>query len=143
MNAIKVIDDGMVVDLVGGKAEIVGAVPCGLVFVDGASVGSVAEASLKDRKVLASEGFLSVITVVDLVDRKVVTEPEVHARGFSEHPEVLVEVAPLVRKELDDALARDVTDIGELQRLVRKTVGQWVNKQRGRRPMIVPVVIEA
>jgi mRNA degradation ribonuclease J1/J2 len=40
-------------------------------------------------------------------------------------------------------LARDVTDIGELQRLVRKTVGQWVNKQRGRRPMIVPVVIEA
>ncbi len=143
MNAIKVVDDGMVVDVVGGKAEIVGAVPCGLVFVDGASVGSVAEASLKDRKVLAAEGFLSVITVVDLVERKVITGPEVHARGFSEHPEVLAEVAPMVRDELNQALHKNVTDIGELQRLVRKTVGQWVNRQRGRRPMIVPVVIEA
>lgn len=143
LSAIKVVDDGMVVDVIDGKAEIAGAVPCGLVFVDGASVGSVAEASLKDRTVLAAEGFLSVITVVDLVDGKVITGPEVHARGFSEQPEVLSEVAPLVLKELEDALAKDVTDIGELQRLVRKTVGQWVNRQRGRRPMIVPVVIEA
>lgn len=143
MNSIKVVDDGVVVDVVGGKAEIVGAVPCGLVYVDGASVGSTAEVSLKDRRVLAAEGFLSVITVVDLIDRSVIAGPEVHARGFSEDPTVFTELTKLVGDELECALQRDVTDISELQRIVRKTAGTWVNKQRGRRPMIVPVVIEA
>ena len=143
MNSIKVVDDGVVVDVVGGKAEIVGAVPCGLVYVDGASVGSTAEVSLKDRRVLAAEGFLSVITVVDLIDRSVIAGPEVHARGFSEDSTVFTELTQLVGDDLEVALKRDVTDISELQRIVRKTAGTWVNKQRGRRPMIVPVVIEA
>jgi ribonuclease J len=143
MSSIKVVDDGVVVDVTGSKAEIVGAVPCGLVYVDGASVGSSAEASLKDRRVLAAEGFLSVISVVDLIDRRVIAEPEVHARGLSEDSSLFKDLAQLVGEELESALKRDVTDISELQRIVRKTAGTWVNKQRGRRPMIIPVVIEA
>ena len=143
MSSIKVVDDGVVVDVTGSKAEIVGAVLCGLVYVDGASVGSSAEASLKDRRVLAAEGFLSVISVVDLIDRRVIAEPEVHARGLSEDSSLFKDLAQLVGEELESALKRDVTDISELQRIVRKTAGTWVNKQRGRRPMIIPVVLEA
>ncbi len=77
-------DNGSVVDLVDGIASIVGSVPCGFVYVDGSSVGDVTETSLKDRRILGSEGFISVVAVVDLTDGKVVGGPDIHARGFAE-----------------------------------------------------------
>ncbi len=77
-------EDGVVVDLVDGRARIVGKVDCGYVFVDGSSVGDITETSLKDRRILGEEGFISVIVVVDSVTGKVVGGPEIHARGFAE-----------------------------------------------------------
>ena len=77
-------EDGVVVDLVDGRASIVGEVPCGYVYVDGLSVGDITEASLKDRRILGEEGFISVFVVVDSATGKVVAGPEIHARGFAE-----------------------------------------------------------
>ena len=77
-------EDGLVVDLVDGKATVVGKVDCGYVFVDGSSVGDITESSLKDRRILGEEGFISVIVVVDSVTGKVSGGPEIHARGFVE-----------------------------------------------------------
>src|SRR5699024_5556379 len=53
-------EDGVVVDLIEGKARIAGAVPCGYVYVDGTSIGGVTEAELKDRRILGEEGFISI-----------------------------------------------------------------------------------
>jgi ribonuclease J len=78
---VVVAEDGVVVDLVGGVASIVGKVDVGLVFVDGTSVGDITEADLKDRRILGEEGFISVIIVVDSVTGKVSAGPEIHARG--------------------------------------------------------------
>src|SRR5690606_17445643 len=58
-------EDGVVVDLVDGKASVVGAVPCGYVYVDGSSVGEITDAELKDRVILGEEGFVSVFAVID------------------------------------------------------------------------------
>ena len=80
---VVVAEDGVVVDLIDGKAEIAGKVDCGYVFVDGASVGDITESSLKDRRILGEEGFISVIIVVDSVSGKVSSGPEIHARGFA------------------------------------------------------------
>jgi mRNA degradation ribonuclease J1/J2 len=77
-------EDGVVVDLVDGKAEIVGAVPCGYVFVDGLEVGDVGESTLKDRRILGDEGFISVTLAVDSVTGKIAGGPEISARGFSD-----------------------------------------------------------
>ena len=85
---VVVAEDGVVVDLVDGKVEIAGKVPCGYVFVDGQSVGDITEASLKDRRILGEEGFVSVVVVVDLVAGKVAGGPEIHARGFLEDDSV-------------------------------------------------------
>ena len=63
-------EDGVVVDLVDGRAEIVGAVPCGYVYVDGLEVGDVGETTLKDRRILGDEGFISVTLAVDSVTGK-------------------------------------------------------------------------
>ena len=136
-------DDGVVVDLADGVASIVGAVPCGYVYVDGSSVGDITEASLKDRRILGEEGFISVFVAVDIVEGKVVAGPELHARGFAEGDSVFDPVLPKIRSALEDALRDGVSDTAPLAQLMRRQVGKWVNETHRRRPMIVPVVIEA
>jgi ribonuclease J len=135
-------DNGSVVDLVDGVASIVGSVPCGFVYVDGTSVGDVTETSLKDRRILGSEGFISVVAVVDLTDGKVVGGPDIHARGFAEDEGVFDEVRPRIAAALEDALRDGTTDTFELQRVMRRAVGRWVSDTHRRRPMIIPVVVE-
>jgi ribonuclease J len=135
-------EDGIVVDLVDGYARIVGAVPCGYVYVDGSSVGDITETSLKDRRILGSEGFISVHVVVDSATGKVVGGPAVSARGFLEDDSVFDEVLPQITKALEDAGAQGVGDTRQLQQVVRRTVGRWVSNTHRRRPMIIPVVLE-
>ena len=131
------------VDLSEGRARIVGAVPCGYVYVDGSSVGDITEASLKDRRILGEEGFISVFVVVDLTTGTVVAGPEIHARGFAEDAEIFSDVLPTVTRALESALAEGGTDAHALEQVVRRQVGRWVSAAHRRRPMIVPVVVEA
>ncbi len=135
--------DGGVVDLVGGKATVTGAVPCGYVYVDGASVGDLTESSLKDRRVLGTEGFITCFVVVDSVDGKVTAGPEIQARGFVEDDATFDAVIPKIKQAIEDALREGNTDSYALQQIVRRTLGRWVNDQHRRKPMIVPVVVEA
>ena len=136
-------EDGVVVDLVEGLARVAGSVPCGYVYVDGASVGGVAEASLKDRRILGEEGFISVIVVVDSVTGKVTGGPEIHARGFSEDDSVFDEVRPDIAAALEQVSTDGAADTYQLQQTIRRTIGRWVNSRYQRRPMIIPVVIES
>ena len=135
-------EDGVVVDLVDGVARIVGAVPCGYVYVDGLSVGDVTEASLKDRRHLGDEGFISVFVVVDASTGKVAGGPEVFTRGSGIEDDALTAVLPLIVDALTSAAAEGRTDVHQLQQLVRRVVGRWVNDTYRRRPMILPVVVE-
>ncbi len=136
-------DDGIVVDLAGGRAAIVGQVPCGYVYVDGASVGEITEADLKDRRILGEEGFISIIVVVDSASGKVVAGPEIHARGFAEDESVFDRVRPRIVDALRDAANAGPADTFQLQQVVRRVVGRWVSESYRRRPMIIPLVIEA
>ena len=133
---------GVVVDLVDGRAAITGAVPAGYVYVDGAGVGDITEASLKDRRILGDEGFVSVTVVVDTASSKVVAGPDVLARGVSDDPTAFDPLRPLVAAALDGALGEGVGDVRQLQQLVRRTTGRWVAETFRRRPMIVPTVVE-
>jgi len=135
-------DDGVVIDLVDGKASVVGYVPVGFVYVDGSSVGDVTETLLKDRRVLGEEGFISIFAAVDMIESKVVAGPELHARGLGLGDDAFLPVIEQVRVLLEEALAEGIVDVHELQQRVRKTVGKWVGTQHRRRPMIVPVIIE-
>ncbi|AYY12799.1 ribonuclease J [Actinobacteria bacterium YIM 96077] len=136
-------EDGVVVDLVDGVARIVGAVPCGYVYVDGSNVGGIAEASLKDRRILGEEGFVSVVVVVDSVTGKVTGGPEIHARGFAEEDSVFDEIRPELVKAVENAAESGNADTYQLQQTVRRTIGRWVGGRLRRRPMIIPVVVES
>ncbi len=140
---VVVAEDGVVVDLVDGKIEVAGKVPCGYVFVDGGSVGDITEAALKDRRILGEEGFISVIVVVDLVENKVITGPEIHARGFGEDESIFDDIRPDLVTALDAALRDGVDDSYQLQQTIRRVIGRWVSNRHRRRPMIIPVVVEA
>jgi ribonuclease J len=137
-------DDGTVVDLEGGKARIVGSIECGYVYVDGSSVGAITDADLKDRRILGEEGFISVITVVNRTTGKVVSGPEIHARGFAEDDSVFDDIIPRINAALEEAVTsnKDHTTY-QLQQVVRRVIGSWVSKRHRRRPMIVPVILEA
>jgi ribonuclease J len=136
-------DNGTVVDLVAGAARIVGQIDVGFVYVDGATVGEVTDSDLKDRRILAEEGFISIIVVVDPATGKIIVGPEIHARGFAEDDDVFDDVKPAIAAALADAAHNGTRDAHQLSQVVRRTVGQWVNKSYRRRPMIVPLVIEA
>ncbi len=140
---VVIAEDGVVVELRDRVAAIVGAVPCGYVYVDGASVGDITEASLKDRRILGEEGFISVFAAVDIMTGTVVAGPEIHGRGFAEDETVFDEVLPMVRQALEDSLHHGVDDARQLRQVVRRVVGRWVSNAHRRRPMIVPVIVEA
>ena len=106
-------------------------------------MGDVTETSLKDRRVLGEEGFISVFVAVDIVDAKIVAGPEIHARGFGADEELVAPLAEEVRRAVEAALADGTDETHELQQRIRRVVGKWVNTHHRRRPMIIPVVVEA
>ncbi|GIH05972.1 ribonuclease J [Rhizocola hellebori] len=135
-------EDGDVVDLVDGHARVVGHVKSRYVYVDGLAVGDVGESLLTERRILGDGGFIAVTVVVDSVTGKVVGGPTLSAKGFSEDPAAFDPVLPLVTDGLDRAALEGVTDPHQLQQIVRRVVGRWVNEAYRRRPMIVPNVLE-
>ena len=138
---VLITEDGWVIDLVDGIAEVVGAVECGLLFVDGKTVGKITEEDLKDRRVLAEEGFISIFCVVD-ENGRVKVGPEIRARAFAEDDHVFDAVKPMIERALAEAAGEGVRDTYALQQVIRRTIGTWVNKAHRRRPMIIPVVIQ-
>ncbi|MEY3846124.1 MAG: hypothetical protein RJA66_391 [Actinomycetota bacterium] len=138
---VLITEDGWVIDLVDGIAEVVGAVECGLLFVDGKTAGKITEEDLKDRRVLAEEGFISIFCVVD-ENGRVKVGPEIRARAFAEDDHVFDAVKPMIERALAEAAGEGVRDTYALQQVIRRTIGTWVNKAHRRRPMIIPVVIQ-
>jgi ribonuclease J len=138
---VLITEDGWVIDLVDGIAEVVGSVECGLLYVDGKTVGKITEDDLKDRRVLAEEGFISIFCVVD-ENGRVKVGPEIRARAFAEDDHVFDAVKPMIERALAEAAGEGVRDPYALQQVIRRTIGTWVNKAHRRRPMIIPVVIQ-
>jgi ribonuclease J len=129
-------DDGLRVDA---------TVPAGYLYVDGI-IGDVGHGVLRDRRVLAEEGVVVVVVTVDVATGAILTGPEVITRGWVYAPEaepLLAECSEEVRQAVKESFAEGGTDIEALQKVVRRTAGRFVNESTKRRPMIVPVVMEA
>ncbi|WP_049573445.1 ribonuclease J [Streptomyces sp. SBT349] len=139
---IVIAEDGVVVDLIDGKAKIAGKVQAGYVYVDGLSVGDVTESSLKDRRILGDEGFITVFIVVDSSTGKIVSGPSIHSRGSGIEDSDFAAVIPKIDEVLAKSAQDGVVEARQLQQLVRRTVGKWVSDTYRRRPMIMPVVMD-
>ena len=139
---IIIAENGSVVELARGEARLVDRVDAGVTFVDGLRVGDVQDVALRDRRRLADDGVLIVVTTVASSDGGEIAPPELIARGFADSEDLLDEL----RDEADRvvrALATDhVMEIKLLQEHIHDAVGQIVYDRTRRRPMILPVVIE-
>jgi ribonuclease J len=138
-------EDGDVLELSDDGLQAVARVPAGYLYVDGI-VGDVGQGVLRDRRVLAEEGVVVVVVTVDTQTGKVLLGPEIITRGWVYAPEaedLLDEACDTVAGAVERALAEGVRDIEALERDVRRAAGKFVNERTRRRPMIVPVVMEA
>ncbi|MET3803538.1 ribonuclease J [Nakamurella sp. UYEF19] len=133
--------NGTIVDLIDGKARITGHIDVGMVYVDGAAVGDVGENTLSDRLILGEGGFIAITVAIDAHTGRAVQSPTISGRGFSDDPNALAKVVPLVEAELAQLESDGVTDPHRVAQSVRRVVGRWVGDVYRRRPMIVPTVI--
>ena len=140
---VVIAEDGVVVDLVDGRATVTGKVRAGYVYVDGMNVGGVTEASLKDRRTLAQEGTVTVVALVDADTGKLTEPPDFLARGFSHGTAVFDAVVPLIETALAKASKEGITDHHQLEQIIVRTISRWAFKTYRRNPLIVPVVIDA
>ncbi|MBW8826707.1 MAG: ribonuclease J [Acidobacteria bacterium] len=135
--------DGDQLELTDDGLRKIGEVPAGYLFVDGTGLGDIGHGVLRDRRVLAEEGVVVVIITVDAKTGELIAGPEIITRGWIHAPEaedLLEEARQAVivgLKEAEDA------EVDTLRRHARKALGTFVNQRTRRRPMIVPVVMEA
>jgi len=138
-------EDGDVIELSDEGLDHANRIPAGYLYVDGI-VGDVGQGVLRDRKVLAEEGVVVVVVTVDIGSGKVLTGPEIITRGWVYAPEaedLLDEACDVVAAAVEKALAEGVRSPEALEKDVRRAAGRFVNERTKRRPMIVPVVMEA
>ena len=135
-------ENGSVVELTGGTARIVDKVEAGHTFVDGLGVGDVREVALRDRRHLSEDGVLIVVVTIGSPNGREIAAPEVIARGFAEPGPLLEEARGEAERTLTRCLQEDISEVKLLQEHIHDAVGQLVHDRTGRRPMILPVVLE-
>lgn len=140
---VLIIEDGVVVDLIDGRASVVGRVSAGHVFVDGMTVGAASYEALEDRRRLAEDGVITVLAILN-TDSGTLAEPiEFFARGFADQNDW----APSVSKAINDAMAtangKRRLDGPELERLLTRTTGRWLDRQFRRKPIITSIVVDS
>lgn len=138
-----IVHDGAVIDLSEGVAKVVGQVPCDMLYVDGKTVGKITDEDLKDRRILAAEGFISIFAVIDPSTGKVVEGPEIRARAYAEDDHVFDDILPEIERALERAAVEGIRDTYTMQQVIRRTIGGWVAKAHRRKPMIIPIVVHS
>lgn len=140
-------DIGSVIEFDGETARHRGTVPSGRVFVDGSGVGDVGNAVLRDRRLLAQDGLIVVVTAVNLEDRMILSAPEIISRGYvymKESEDLMEEARRLAAKTIDEAMNRRSTkplDLTQLKGKLRDDLSKFFFSANKRSPVIIPLVL--
>ena len=143
--AVITAENGDVIRLEGDSARIVDKAPTGRVLIDGTRVGEVGDEVLRDRRHLAADGLMVPVVAINRQTGAVDTMPEIIARGFvtdRESDGLLSDGARLIATVIAEASVEERTDPGLIQEKIRNELRRFVRKRTGRRPMVLPVVME-
>ena len=143
--AVITAENGDVIRLERETARVVDKTPTGRVLIDGTRVGEVGDEVLRDRRHLAADGLMVPVVAINRQTGAVDTVPEIIARGFvtdRESDALLSEGARLVATVIAEASVEERTDPGLIQEKIRNELRRFVRKRTGRRPMVLPVVME-
>ncbi|APT84943.1 ribonuclease J [Corynebacterium aquilae] len=134
--------NGVVVDLDNGRAQVVGQISVGNLYVDGVTMGDIDAEVLADRTSMGEGGLISVTAVIDNRTGRVLEVPAVQARGFSEDAKAMMpEVRELVYNTMMDLAAEGENEVYRMAQKLRRTVARYVEQKWRRKPMVVPTIV--
>ena len=137
-------ENGAKLELSKNSFKSVGRVPSGATFIDGFGIGDVGNAVLKDRQNLADDGIV-IITISQYRNGKFNRQVELVTRGFvynKDAESLLSETKKLVRTELANMENEGIKEIGKIKQKIRAKVGEFLNKETDREPIILPIIME-
>ncbi|WP_030482146.1 ribonuclease J [Lentzea albidocapillata] len=135
--------NGHVIDLHEGRAAVTGQFEVHNIYVDGQTVGGVTEDSLAQRRTLGEEGMITVVAIIDTDTGRLDDAPDFIAHGFEHDASTFQPVIPAIENALAGAAQKNINDVAELERLIAQQVQMWAQRTYRRRPVVIPVVIEA
>ncbi|HIX77519.1 MAG TPA: ribonuclease J, partial [Candidatus Fusicatenibacter merdavium] len=138
---------GDVLSLDDNGAELAeGQAPTGAIMVDGLGVGDVGNIVLRDRQHLSEDGIMVVVLTLEKRSNQLLAGPDIVSRGFvyvRESEDLMGEARGVVEEALDSCLTRHISDWGKIKSAVKDALGDFVWKRTKRRPMILPIIMEA
>ncbi|HIR93602.1 MAG TPA: ribonuclease J [Candidatus Egerieimonas intestinavium] len=143
---IFMLHSGDVIELSQEKAEIVDHVQNGPILVDGLGVGDVGNIVLRDRQHLAEDGIMIVVLTLERRTNVLLAGPDIVSRGFvyvRESEDLMGEARVVVEDAIDRCLDRRINDWGRLKTVIKDSLGDFLWKRTKRRPMILPIIMEA
>lgn len=143
---IFILHSGEVLEMDENSARVAGKVPVGAVLVDGIGVGDVGNVVLRDRQHLAEDGIVIVVFGIDRGGAQIISGPSIVSRGFvyvKESDKLIDDATDLVYDDVTEALERGVKDWSKLKNIVKDTLSDYIWKKTRRRPMIMPIIMDA
>jgi len=142
---IFIVENGNVIEFSPSQARVLPSIQAGYVFVDGLGIGDVGNVVLRDRQVLSKDGIFIVVLTIDTETMKVVSGPDIVSRGFvyvKESEELLEEAKEQVVSALDGLMRKNISDWSTIKNNVRDSLNKFLWEKTGRKPMILPVIME-
>jgi ribonuclease J len=139
-SSILIAENGDVIELSSSGVRIADHVEAGVTFVDGLGIGDISDVALRDRRHMSEDGVLIVVTTLS---NGGVSQPELITRGFADDDELLQEMRQEAHEIVQELLQDDIREIKLLQEHLHDGIGQLIYDRTRRRPMILPVVVEA
>jgi ribonuclease J len=136
---------GDVIEITPDAIAVTEHVDSGYVYVDGLTIGEVGDVVIRDRRALARDGILMVVVTVDRETGQIVAGPEIVTRGFvhmKEAGELLDATKEHLRASLTPPVDQSADDWGYLSRQIRDATATFLFRETGRRPMVLPMVME-
>ena len=142
---ILICQNGDVVNLTKDKVYKGGTVTAGDVYVDGSRIGDVGSVVIKDRKLMSKDGILVTILNINPMTRKLLIKPNITTRGFimvNENPELISEIENKVNEIVTNYLQNNTYAFTDLKNTIILELHPFINELTGRRPIILPVIME-
>lgn len=142
---IFVVENGTVLEFSPAGGRIINNVPANGVYVDGLGVGDVGSVVLRDRQILSKDGIFIVVLTIDNKEKCIVSGPDIVSRGFvyvKESEELLEEARENVNKVLNDLMVKKISDWTTIKNSIKESMNRFLWEKTGRKPMILPVIME-
>ena len=137
-------ENGDIVQFDGAGARLAGKAPVGRVLIDGTRTGEVADEVLRDRRHLAEDGLVVPVVAINRQTGALEGVPDIITRGFvmDDSPELLADGARVLSEVVEQASLEERTDQGLIKEKVRVELRRFLRKRSGRRPFVLPVIME-